>query len=79
MNENVVYLEIGKFSIPTDTSECSEVIWSVGKSCRKCPRKDCYRNGWLKPQVDKDNKKIVENRRKERELLYEQSTCPNHT
>jgi len=53
------------FEIPTDTHECREVIWSSGTSCRKCPLKTCYRNGWLKPAVTKDNKRIVANKRKQ--------------
>jgi len=52
------------FSVPTETAECYEVIWSNGRSCRKCPLKTCYRNGWLKPQVDTDNTKIVAANRK---------------
>ena len=64
---NIIFIDCGNFSIPTDTTECYEVIWSVGTSCRKCPKKDCYRNSWLKPRVMKDNMRIVEMRRKERE------------
>ena len=48
----------GSFSEPTATKECREAMWAEGKSCQKCEF-DCYRRGWLKPAVDKDNAKIV--------------------
>lgn len=66
-----VFVCHGHFSQPTETEECYEVIWSNGKSCRKCPLKACYRNGWLKKQVDADNRKIVAKRREQ--LLRESS------
>jgi hypothetical protein len=62
---NIICITGGSFTIPTDTTECREVIWSEGKSCRKCPLKECYRNGWLKSQVTADNKKIVAARMEE--------------
>jgi hypothetical protein len=64
---NSAIFDCGSFQIPTDLTECSEAFESMGKSCRKCPIKKCYRNGWLKKQVDEDNKRIslnIENKRK---------------
>ncbi len=62
-----IHVCFANFRQPNDNTECPEVVWRNGKACRKCPVKEWYRNGWLKPQVDKDNKQIVENCRKERE------------
>lgn len=53
------FIDCGWFTEPTATRECREVIWSNGTACRRCPNKKCYRNGWLKKQVDADNRKIV--------------------
>ena len=44
-------------SEPKET-ECYEAIWSQGWSCKKCQTK-CYRQGWSKPMVDDDNKRLV--------------------
>jgi hypothetical protein len=55
-DENVTFI-CAHFEIPGEY-ECREVIWSEGKSCRKCPLHECYRNGWHKNQVDKDNKRL---------------------
>jgi len=41
-------------TVPAD-KECLEAIWSQGRSCRTC-FVTCYRRGWLKAQVDRDNK-----------------------
>lgn len=49
----------GSFSVPTETKECREVIWSSGTSCRKCHVTECYRQGWPEPAVRADNEKIV--------------------
>jgi hypothetical protein len=56
---NIVFIDCGNFSEPTPGNECYEVMWSNGTSCRRCPNKSCYRNGWLKAAVTKDNKKLV--------------------
>jgi len=56
---NTIFIDCGNFTEPTDIRECWEVIWSNCTSCRKCPNKACYRNGWLKPRVTEDNAKIV--------------------
>jgi hypothetical protein len=58
MDDGVVFIDEAKFTIPTSEHECSEVMWSFGKSCRTCPLKSCYRNGWKKAQVDVDNKRL---------------------
>ena len=55
---NPVFFEVGQFTGPTADHECSEVMWSNGTACRRCPVKSCYRNGWLKKQVDADNYKL---------------------
>jgi len=56
---NIVFIDCGQFTPPTAGHECYEVIWSNGRSCRRCPNKDCYRNGWLKKAVTEDNKKLI--------------------
>ena len=53
----VIHFEFAHFTGPGE-HECPEVMWSNGTSCRKCPVKSCYRNGWLKKQVDADNYKL---------------------
>ncbi len=40
---------------PMDSQECPEAIWSLGCSCRRCDRRDCYRAGWSQAKVGKDN------------------------
>jgi hypothetical protein len=58
---DAIFICGANFRVPTfgaDARECPEVMWSNGKSCRKCPKKDCYRNGWLVKQVTADNKKL---------------------
>ena len=45
---------------PGDT-ECWEVVWSVGRACRKCYR-ECYRKGWEKARVMADNAERVRRR-----------------
>ena len=63
MNDRI-YVCFGKFTEPTADHECPEVVWSEGKACRKCPNKNCYRNGWTKKQVTEDNKKLCAERMK---------------
>ena len=58
---NVVFIDCAIFREPTDYEECPEVMWSFGKSCRKCPKKDCYRNGWPVNKVTVDNQRIASN------------------
>ena len=55
---NVICVLSANFTPPTKDRECSEVIWSNGTSCRRCPNKKCYRNGWLKAAVFADNKRL---------------------
>lgn len=43
---------------PPGENECQEVVNSNGRACRKC-KVDCYRKGWLKPEVDRDNARFV--------------------
>lgn len=43
---------------PPGDKECLEVIWSNGRACRKC-EVDCYRRGWLKAAVDRDNARFI--------------------
>ena len=57
---NLVFIDCAQFVPPTVGRECSEVIWSNGTSCRRCPNKSCYRNGWMKKAVDVDNKRLRE-------------------
>ena len=59
----IIHISWARFEDPTETSECPEAMESLGRTCRNCPKKGCYRNGWLKPAVDADNKKIVAKRR----------------
>jgi hypothetical protein len=61
MNKSYAFFDCANFIEPTDTTECPEVMWSNGKSCRKCPKKDCYRNGWKLDQVTEDNQRIAFN------------------
>jgi hypothetical protein len=56
---NTVFIDCAQFEPPTLYTECPEVIWSNGTSCRRCPIKSCYRNGWLKAAVGADNKRLV--------------------
>jgi len=44
---------------PTADSECPEAVWSLGKSCKRCPM-TCYRQGMSAGQVREDNRKLVE-------------------
>jgi hypothetical protein len=46
------------FRVPPRDKECLEMIWSSGKTCRKCPV-TCYRQGMTKTQVRVDNAKLV--------------------
>lgn len=59
---NIMFVTGGSFKVPTDTEECPEAFESMGKMCRQCPLKSCYRNGWLKKEVTVDNKRISLNR-----------------
>lgn len=43
---------------PTAQEECSGAIASVGRACKAC-WVACYRQGWPKPRVDADNKRLV--------------------
>lgn len=45
-------------SVPGKT-ECLAAIWSEGRACRKCEHPTCYRRGWPKRRVDKDNERLV--------------------
>jgi hypothetical protein len=47
------YLCTGHCSPPGE-SECMEAVNSQGSSCRKC-EVDCYRKGWSKEAVTRDN------------------------
>ena len=58
-------------SEPGDT-ECWEVVWSGGRSCKRCYR-ECYRKGWDKARVMADNAERVR-RRNEREANGERDT-----
>ena len=58
---NYTFFDCANFTEPTDTHECSEVMWSNGKSCYRCPKKDCYRNGWKVKKVTEDNQRIAFN------------------
>ena len=58
-------------SEPTTLKECLETIYSEGWACRDCFM-DCYRKGWPKKRVDRDNAKIVE-RTKKRMLAQRES------
>ena len=46
-------------SPPTDDHECLAAIWSQGRECKKCPREDCYRQGWDHASVTRDNVRRV--------------------
>ncbi len=61
-----VFFDCAHFTVPTVNNECSEVFWSEYKSCYRCPKKDCYRNGWKKAQVREDHEKMynIKSRRK---------------
>lgn len=52
-------------SEPTDT-ECWEVVWSMGRSCKGCYR-DCYRRGWDEKRVLADNAELVRRKNEEEE------------
>lgn len=41
--------------------ECLIAVWSVGRACKKC-RANCYRQGWSKLAVDRDNLRLVRER-----------------
>ncbi len=45
-------------TLPGDR-ECWEAIWSQGKACRTCHHDECYRQGWKKARVDRDNARLV--------------------
>ena len=53
------------FRSPPGDTECLECIWSQGRSCRVCYREDCYRRGWDKRRVDRDNAELVREKRGE--------------
>lgn len=38
--------------------ECLTAVWSQGRACKTC-RVDCYRRGWAKAHVDRDNAALV--------------------
>ena len=59
---SIIHVCCGSFTPPTAEHECREVMWSEGRSCRTCPLKSCYRNGWKKAQVSADNRKLFENK-----------------
>lgn len=46
-------------TVPNEKQECREAVNTQGWSCRKCERSDCYRQGWAKPDVDRDNRRLV--------------------
>lgn len=46
-------------SPPTADHECLAAVFSRGRDCRKCPRVDCYRQGWEHPAVTIDNARRV--------------------
>ena len=56
-------IHICDFRSEPDETECWEVVWSIGKSCKDCYR-DCYRKGWTKARVLTDNKERVHRKRK---------------
>lgn len=43
---------------PPSETECREAIYSQGRACKKC-EVNCYRQGWSKDMVDRDNKWLV--------------------
>ena len=45
--------------------ECREACWSAGRACKTCPV-ECYRAGWSKERVDRDNAELVNATGKER-------------
>ena len=45
--------------VPGKDGECSEAVWSQGRSCKKCEHATCYRVGWSKSTVDADNARLV--------------------
>jgi hypothetical protein len=60
MSKNAVHLCDFR-SLPED-KECLEAIWSGGRSCKKCYREDCYRQGWEQSKVTFDNWERVANK-----------------
>ena len=58
-------IHICDFRSEPGATECWESVWSEGGACKDCYR-DCYRRGWPKEQVDRDNAELV--RRKANEV-----------
>ena len=57
-------VHICNFASEPKEFECYEAIWSFGKECKNC-NVTCYRKGWIKSQVDADNKKLVRTKNNE--------------
>jgi tRNA A22 N-methylase len=56
-----------RYSVKGD-GKCYELVWSNGKSCRKCYVKDCPYCGKLKKELDKEMK---EKNKKEKQEFRE--------
>ena len=52
-------IHLDDFRAPPGDRECYEACWSFGRACRTCYHDECYRRGWVKAQVDRDNARLV--------------------
>ena len=57
-------LHLCDFRSEPQERECLEAVWSMGRSCKKCYRDTCHRQGWTKYQVDNDNSRRVAEKRR---------------
>ena len=49
---------------PPGDKECREMLWSEARACKRCPRDDCYRQGWSRDGVTADNLRLVKAKNK---------------
>jgi len=63
--KGTIILDVADQRPPTDERECAEAVNSQGSSCKKCQVK-CYRRGWDKQAVTRDNVKRVAKNWKQR-------------